>query len=80
MKKIAIIAIKMYTFLIKPILGSNCRYYPSCSEYTKAAIERHGLAKGVIFGVKRLIKCNQLFPGGYDPVPEIVSRGTICSN
>ncbi|MFA5839711.1 MAG: membrane protein insertion efficiency factor YidD [Candidatus Margulisiibacteriota bacterium] len=47
----------------------HCRYYPTCSCYADQAIERHGLAKGIFLALKRLIKCNQLFPGGFDPVP-----------
>jgi hypothetical protein len=51
------------------INGMQCRYYPSCSYYAEEAIEKYGLIKGAYLGLKRIIKCNQLFPGGYDPVP-----------
>jgi len=51
------------------INGMQCRYYPSCSYYAEEAIEKYGIIKGAFLGLKRIIKCNQLFPGGYDPVP-----------
>jgi len=48
----------------------TCRYYPTCSYYTEEAIEKHGIIKGGYLGIKRILKCNQWFPGGHDPVPE----------
>jgi putative membrane protein insertion efficiency factor len=46
-----------------------CRYSPTCSDYAIEAIERHGALNGIYLALKRLIRCNQLFPGGFDPVP-----------
>ncbi len=46
-----------------------CRFYPTCSEYTKQAIIKYGITKGVWLGVKRISKCHPLNPGGYDPLP-----------
>ena len=48
---------------------SCCRYHPSCSVYFEEAIARHGLVHGSFLALKRLIRCNQWFPGGFDPVP-----------
>jgi len=48
----------------------TCRYYPTCSHYTEEAMERHGIIRGGFLGIKRILKCNQWFPGGYDPVPQ----------
>jgi len=50
------------------MLGNNCKFYPTCSEYTKQAIEKYGAFKGVFYGVKRIIKCNPFSKGGYDPL------------
>jgi uncharacterized protein len=70
MKYIAIIPIKMYQYLISPLLGNHCRYYPTCSSYTITAIERFGIIKGMWFGIKRISRCHPFHPGGVDPVPE----------
>ncbi len=69
MKKIALALIKGYRFLISPLLGRNCRFYPTCSEYTHEAIQKHGLFKGFLLGTKRLLKCHPFHSGGVDPVP-----------
>ena len=68
---IAIIgAIGVYQLAISPMLGANCRFYPSCSAYAKKAVEIHGPAYGSFLALKRLSKCHPFHPGGYDPVPE----------
>lgn len=62
--------IKGYKYLINPLFGNRCRFYPSCSAYTQQAIQQHGAAKGVLLGVRRLLKCHPFHPGGIDPVPQ----------
>ena len=47
----------------------RCRFYPTCSEYTKQAILKYGLFKGGLLGIKRICKCHPLNEGGYDPIP-----------
>jgi len=69
MKKIALALIKGYKILISPLLGRNCRFYPTCSEYAHEAIHKHGLFKGLLLGTKRLLKCHPFHSGGADPVP-----------
>lgn len=64
------IAIRLYQWTISPILGPNCRYLPSCSEYTLEAVERHGAAAGLWLGLRRLLRCHPWAAGGYDPVPD----------
>ncbi len=61
--------IKFYRLFISPILGSNCRHSPTCSEYGLIALKKYGVFKGIYLTTKRIIKCNSLFKGGYDPVP-----------
>ena len=70
MKKIIILIIKTYQITLSPLLGSNCRFHPTCSEYTIQAVNDHGVYRGLILGVKRISKCHPLGPKGYDPVPD----------
>lgn len=68
MKKISIILINFYQKIISPLLGNHCRFYPSCSEYTKQAIEKYGFFKGSFKGFLRILRCNPFNQGGYDPL------------
>ena len=61
--------IRLYRIFISPLLGSNCRHTPTCSEYGIIALKKHGVFKGTFLTAKRILKCNPLFKGGYDPVP-----------
>ena len=65
--KIIVRLIKIYRKLSNYI-PKKCRYYPTCSEYAIMAIEKHGTIYGIIITIKRLLKCNQFFEGGYDPI------------
>ena len=62
--------IKFYQFFISPILGQNCRYLPTCSEYTIQAIKKFGLVKGTSLSLNRISKCHPWGSHGYDPVPK----------
>ena len=64
--------IKFYQFFISPILGQNCRYLPTCSEYTIQAIKKFGLIKGTALSLNRISKCHPWGNHGYDPVPKKV--------
>ena len=68
MKKVLIILIKFYQKNISPWLGPRCKFEPTCSEYTKQAIEKYGAIKGTIKGLKRILRCNPFSKGGYDPL------------
>ena len=60
--------INLYKYLISPLLGNNCRFLPTCSEYTKEAIIKFGLIKGTSLGFKRIIKCHPWGKSGHDPI------------
>jgi putative membrane protein insertion efficiency factor len=62
-------AIRAYQYALRPMLGASCRFYPSCSEYAREAIERYGAARGSWLAARRLARCHPYHPGGYDPVP-----------
>ncbi|MCL2860423.1 MAG: membrane protein insertion efficiency factor YidD [Oscillospiraceae bacterium] len=71
MKKIINILFKIYKSILSPFfeyLGIKCKYYPTCSEYSKQAIEKYGIIKGGFLSTKRILKCNPFSKGGYDPV------------
>lgn len=68
MKYLIILICKCWQKLISPFLGNNCRYVPSCSDYMIESIAEHGSFKGLIKGIRRILKCNSLFKGGFDPV------------
>ena len=67
-KKLLIKTIKLYQLVLSPLLGSNCRFEPTCSQYFIEAVEINGVLKGSVMGIKRLLKCHPLHPGGFDPV------------
>lgn len=69
MRKMAVGLIVFYQRAISPLLGPACRYVPTCSEYTREAIERYGTFRGSWMGMKRLSRCHPFHKGGYDPVP-----------
>ena len=65
--------IRGYQRALSPLLGATCRFYPSCSHYTAACIERFGAGRGLLLGAKRLCCCHPFHPGGYDPPPSDVA-------
>ena len=70
MKSFFIYLIKIYKKFISPGLNSHCIYTPTCSEYAIDAINEYGAIKGSFIGIKRILRCNPLSKGGYDPVPK----------
>ena len=67
-KKSLICLVDIYRLLISPFIPTQCRFYPTCSSYMKEAIEKKGVGKGIVLGLKRILKCNPFCSGGYDPV------------
>lgn len=68
MKHILIFLIKFYRKYISPLLGPNCRFVPTCSQYALEAVEKYGFFKGGYLSIKRILKCHPFHPGGYDPL------------
>ena len=67
---IIISLIKIYKLIISPYLNANCRYLPTCSEYTKESLKTHGLIKGSYFAIKRISSWHPFGGHGYDPIPK----------
>jgi len=61
-------ALSLYKICVSPLLPSACRYYPTCSEYMRDAVEHYGAAKGIWMGLRRLARCHPFHAGGFDPV------------
>lgn len=72
-KIIFLFFISIYQNFISPLIPPSCRYYPSCSNYAKDSLKNHGLP-GVLLILKRILKCNPFFLGGYDPVPIKINK------
>lgn len=71
--------IRVYQIFISPMIGPRCRFTPSCSKYAIEAINLHGIVKGCWLAGSRLIRCNPLCEGGYDPVPACCTKES-CAN
>lgn len=69
MKAAALVLIRLYQVTLSPLLGTRCRFHPTCSVYTQEAIGKYGIFKGVLLGGRRLLRCHPFHEGGIDPVP-----------
>jgi putative membrane protein insertion efficiency factor len=69
MHRLVVRLIVVYQRMISPMFGNVCRFEPSCSEYTRQAIEKYGVLHGTWLGMKRISRCHPLHEGGFDPVP-----------
>jgi uncharacterized protein len=69
MSKLIVALIQAYRYAVSPMLGPSCRFYPSCSDYARQAVLRHGAPHGVWLALKRVLRCNPWHCGGHDPVP-----------
>lgn len=66
-RKLFIGMVRFYQRALSPLLGSNCRFSPTCSQYTIEAIEKYGAVRGIWKGVMRIVRCHPFSHGGYDP-------------
>ena len=64
-----ILLIRVYQIIVSPMLGSNCRFMPTCSEYALESLKAYGLIKGTFLTIKRIGKCHPWGSHGYDPIP-----------
>ncbi|MDJ0656749.1 MAG: membrane protein insertion efficiency factor YidD [Xanthomonadales bacterium] len=69
MKTLLLGLLRAYKLIISPLLGPRCRFYPSCSDYAREAIEVHGAFRGGWLAIRRLARCHPFCEGGIDPVP-----------
>ena len=67
-RTVALGILRIYKLVISPLLPSACRFYPTCSDYMKEAIQKHGVAKGIGLGLRRLARCHPFHQGGFDPI------------
>ena len=65
-----IFIIKIYQFIVSPLIGQNCRYLPTCSEYAIESLKSHGLLRGSFFAIRRISKCHPFGGHGFDPIPK----------
>jgi uncharacterized protein len=69
MNKIFNFLIRLYIYLISPFLIKSCRFYPTCSIYSVKVFKKYKVFSALLFILKRILKCNRFFKGGYDPIP-----------
>ena len=71
---IAVGAVRTYQWTLRPFIGANCRFWPSCSEYAIEALRTHGALRGSGLAARRILRCNPWHEGGVDPVPDVQRR------
>ncbi len=69
LRSLGIAPIVLYQWLVSPLFGPRCRFYPSCSQYAKEAVLKYGFVRGVALAARRIVRCNPWNPGGIDFVP-----------
>ncbi|MCH8958039.1 MAG: membrane protein insertion efficiency factor YidD [Proteobacteria bacterium] len=79
MRRVMLFVIDIYRWFLSPLLGSNCRYYPSCSHFARDAIRIHGALRGSLLAAQRIGRCHPWADGGYDPVPAKDIKAFNCN-
>ncbi|MET1083619.1 MAG: membrane protein insertion efficiency factor YidD [Burkholderiales bacterium] len=69
MSKLILRLIRFYQMVLAPLFLPSCRFAPSCSEFAREAVVKHGAARGSWLAIKRILRCHPWHPGGFDPVP-----------
>jgi len=68
-RRLVILPLTAWHRFVSPLFGPRCRFHPSCSQFAAEAIARHGVARGGLLGLRRLVRCHPFNEGGFDPVP-----------
>jgi putative membrane protein insertion efficiency factor len=66
---VAVALVRTYQWTLRPLIGANCRFCPSCSDYAVDAFRAHGALRGGGLAARRILRCHPWNPGGFDPVP-----------
>jgi putative membrane protein insertion efficiency factor len=77
MSRVVLFLIRVYQRTLGAVLGGQCRFYPSCSNYCHEAVTVHGVWRGLALGLWRVLKCHPFHPGGVDPVPRKTGSGAL---
>lgn len=67
--RILVWIVKAYQLVLSPFFGQQCRFYPTCSQYSVEAIQKHGALLGSYYTIRRLLRCHPWCEGGHDPIP-----------
>ena len=67
--RLAVLLVQLYQRLAPPLVRGSCRFVPSCSEYARQSLQRHGIVSGLALAARRISRCHPLGASGYDPVP-----------
>ena len=73
--RLLVLLVQAYQWTLRPLLGTQCRFHPSCSAYAVDALRGHGALRGVWLSATRILRCNPWCRGGYDPVPSVAASG-----
>jgi uncharacterized protein len=76
---VLIVLVRIYQWTLRPFIGANCRFFPSCSDYALEALRTHGALRGTSLSAWRILRCNPWNRGGYDPVPACQCRSAQAS-
>jgi hypothetical protein len=68
--QVAVGLVRVYQWTVRPLIGANCRFLPTCSDYAIEAFHKHGTWRGGVLAIRRILRCNPWHEGGYDPVPD----------
>lgn len=80
LKHLMLLLLRVYKRTLSPLLGNRCRFHPSCSSYAMTALERHGVVRGSLMTMTRLLRCQPLCDGGMDPVPDVFTARFYARN